>query len=123
MYHISIEQELQRIYRKRKIFNQNINYDESNILNHIYNGEIHKKILQSNYGKFLRSGKAFTFLINTDGISHNNITMWPIFLSINEIKLDKMFSVDNIIIITLSKHNLKFTNFCKLQITFTQSKY
>jgi hypothetical protein len=53
--------------------------------------------LDHSYGK----KEAFTFLMNTDGISlaeKSNLSIWPIFFAINELPVEERFWIDNIII-------------------------
>ena len=67
----------------------------------IYDGEIYKELFASDIGYLFERNEAFSFSINTDGVSIcdlSNITMWPIFLVINEIPLEKRFCLDNIIV-------------------------
>ena len=43
---------------------------------------------------------AFSFLLNTDGISPMNkskLTIWPVFLVINELPIESRYCIDNII--------------------------
>jgi len=49
--------------------------------------------------------QAFSFTINTDGISVSNkskLTIWPVFIVINELPLNIRFSIDNVILAGLS---------------------
>ena len=55
-------------------------------------------------------GNILTFLMNSDGISvcnKSNLTLWPVFLIINEIPKHVRFCFDNIIIAGLSVGNSK----------------
>jgi hypothetical protein len=57
--------------------------------------------LKSNIGAKILNREAFTFLLNTDGISiceKSGLTIWPILLAINEIAIGDRFCIDNIII-------------------------
>jgi hypothetical protein len=67
----------------------------------IFDGEIYKDVYKSDFGYLFEQNEAFTFSINTDGASIcdlSNITLWPIFLVINEIPLEKRFCLDNVIV-------------------------
>ena len=60
----------------------------------------YQNLLQTD-GDLLKSGKAFTFILNTDGISvsdRSNLSIWPIYLAINEIPIANRYSIENIII-------------------------
>ena len=80
----------------------NIN-KESNIneLNDVYDGNIYKELLSSENGALFKEGKAFSFLMNSDDISISNksdLTIWPVYLIINELPIEKRFTIDNVII-------------------------
>jgi hypothetical protein len=60
----------------------------------IYDGQIYKELYASDNGYLFERNEAFSFSINTDGVSVcdlSNITIRPIFLVINEIPLEKRF--------------------------------
>lgn len=103
-YHASIVNQIKRIFKKKGLFhktNLNNNNNNNNELSDITDGTIYKTIYNSNLKKYFDSNAAFTFTLNTDGISFcekSNLTMWPVFLAINEIPVEKRFCVENIII-------------------------
>lgn len=74
-------------------------------LNDIRDGRLYKKLLDSVHGNDFRNQKAFSFLLNTDGISpmdRSKLTIWPVFLVINELPIESRFCIDNIILAGLS---------------------
>ena len=75
--------------------------DNPNIMFDFLDGQLYKNILASEDGPLFYNKEAFTFLINTDGISHyasSNLQIWPIYLAINELPLEKRYSVENVIL-------------------------
>jgi len=93
--------QIQRIMRKLKLSDLKIKQSNNNNLLDIYDGEIYKNLLKSEDGDLCKEQEAFSFTINTDGCSFTNkskLTLWPVYLVINELPLDIRFSIDNVII-------------------------
>lgn len=71
-------------------------------LSDVTDGRNYKKLLnEHDEGRYIRKREAFTLLINTDGISlstKSNITIWPIYLCINELPVNIRFSIENIVV-------------------------
>ena len=68
-------------------------------------GKLYSELLDSELGKSLLNQRAFTLLLNTDGISsyrHSKLSIWPIFLVINELPSKKRFCIENIKVAGLS---------------------
>ena len=64
-------------------------------------GNYYQKLLKSDIGNDIINKKAFTFLLNTDGISlskKSKSTIWPLILVINELPVEIRFCIENIII-------------------------
>ena len=64
-----------------------------------------KKLLKSKHGNEFKNQLAFSFLLNTDGISSmkkSKLTIWPVFLVINELPIESRFCIDNVILAGLS---------------------
>lgn len=79
--------------------------NNANKMSDIRDGKLYKKILESVHGNEFRDQLAFSFLLNTDGISpmkKSKLTIWPVYLVINELPLESRFCVDNIILVALS---------------------
>ena len=99
-YYLDVENQIQKIMNKVKLSdldNKNLTDD----LFDITDGSIYKKLLESENGYLFASKKAFTFSLNTDGISpykKSKLTIWPVFLVINELPLEVRFSIDNTIL-------------------------
>jgi hypothetical protein len=100
-YYLNIDDQIQRIMKKLKLSDLKIKQSKNNNLLDIYDGEIYKNLLKSEYGDLFKEQEAFSFTINTDGCSFTNkskLTLWPVYLVINELPLDIRFSIDNVII-------------------------
>lgn len=71
-------------------FNEN-----THIMSDVKDGSIYKEF------KKLNPFNAYTFTLNTDGISlcdKSNLSIWPVYLAINELEIESRFYIDNIII-------------------------
>lgn len=80
-YHLDIEHQLKKNFSRRELFIDQINSD-NDIIQDIYDGYIYKNLGNSEIGQDLIENKAFTLIINTDGISVSecsNLTIWPVF--------------------------------------------
>jgi hypothetical protein len=99
-----IEKQIRRIIKlNQDIFNSDIRPPRTanDDIEDLFDGAIYKELYDSEFGYLFHKNEAFTFSINTDGISicdQSNVTIWPVFLAINEIPLEKRFCLDNIII-------------------------
>jgi hypothetical protein len=100
-YELNIEEQVQNILNKFKYTDLSQRSDNPNIMFDFLDGQLYKDILASEDGPLFDNKEAFTFLINTDGISHyasSNLQIWPIYLAINELPLEKRYSVENVIL-------------------------
>jgi len=99
-YNLNIEHQVQTIMNKFKSTDL-IHVNDSNDLKDIRDGILYKKILQLEDGHLFKQGRAFTFLINTDGISFckkSKLAIWPVYIVINELPIHSRFSIDNVIL-------------------------
>lgn len=99
-YKYDIDTQLKRILKNKSIFNENIFFDDDYVSD-IYDGQIYRDILNSPDGDLIKSKKAFTLSINTDGISiceKSKLDIWIVYLVINEIKKEYRYCIDNVII-------------------------
>ena len=99
-YHFNIINQLERIFKKKHIFETNFDKDSHDLID-LYDGEIYRNFLNTSDGKLLRNGKAFTFTLNTDGIKYAddaNLSIWPVYLTLNEIKPEYRYCIENVII-------------------------
>jgi hypothetical protein len=90
---------LNRIFKNKSIFNDSIEFSDE--LVDVYDGTIYKTLLESSDGTLIKTQKAFTFTINTDGISmcdKSKLDIWPVYLVINEIKAEYRYSIENVVI-------------------------
>ena len=66
-------------------------------------GELYQRVLASIDGPLFM--RAFSFSMNTDGASltkSSKLSMWPVFLIINELPLHRRFAIDNVILAGLT---------------------
>ena len=100
-YYLDIEKQIEYIFQKNTFSEFDSQPSVDNDLIDIKDGRIYKKILSSEDGELIKWNKAFTMSINTDGISFctkSKLTIWPVYLVINELPIQKRFSIDNVII-------------------------
>ena len=105
-YNMSITEQVQTILKNNEyLFSCSNDYNPSNNIQDVVDGNIFQSILESEDGIFIKKGRAFTFLMNTDGISisdKSNLTIWPIYFVIEQIPKNKRFCINNIIIAGIS---------------------
>jgi hypothetical protein len=101
-YFLSIEQQLKRILGKLPFKTLDHQSDDSNdLIGDIRDGDLYKKLLDSEDGSFFKKKEALTFLINTDGASicqKSKLTIWPVYLTINELPSNIRFAPENVIL-------------------------
>lgn len=117
IYYLNIEEQIQRIAKIANLFDKRRNNDSKST--DITDGRVYKKVKQA-LGRLIDDKEAFTFLINTDGVKmaeSSTLSMWPVFLAINEISIKKRFCIDNVIV----AGNLDFCEFNLLFTVFHQS--
>jgi hypothetical protein len=74
-------------------------------LTDITDGRIYQKMITNDPNDGFLNRKALSFLINTDGISlsnSSNLTIWPVYLVINEVPIESRFLIDNVILAAMS---------------------
>jgi hypothetical protein len=96
-YYLNIQEQITNIMKK---FTSNDLKHQPNdsYLTDIRDGSIYKEFSNA---EEVKAQKAFSLLINTDGISiakNSKLTCWPIFFVINELPIEHRFSIDNIIL-------------------------
>ena len=103
-YHPKIEKQIIEIFKSIKIPKYEL--DNSEDLADIKDGTIYKNLLESEDGESFKNNEAFSFLLNTDGISvctKSKLTIWPFFLAINEIPKEERFLIENMILAGMIK--------------------
>jgi hypothetical protein len=103
-YHPKIEKQIIEIFKNIKI--PKYEQDNSEDLTDIKEGTIYKNLLESEDGELFKNNEAFSFLLNTDGISvcsKSKLTIWPFFLAINEIPKEERFLIENMILAGMIK--------------------
>ena len=99
-YHLSIVQQIENVMKNLKLEDFSCK-TISPSLNDIYDGKIYQGLLNGEDGESFKKREAFSFTINTDGISlckKSKLTIWPVYLVVNELSIDKRFSIENTII-------------------------
>lgn len=106
IFKLDIDSQLKAILAKfssnELIVDKSINND---ILNGIHDGRLFERISKNNQIDGFCDNNTLTFTINTDGISlynKSNITIWPVYLVLNELPVGKRFLIDNVILAGLS---------------------
>jgi hypothetical protein len=102
-YHVNIDNQLKEIFKNARLLNYEQNSGEN--LEDFVDGEIYKKLIASEDGEFFRQKRAFSFIMNTDGISictKSKLTIWPFYLAINEIIKEDRFLIQNMVLAGLS---------------------
>jgi hypothetical protein len=78
---------------------------KDDLLSGIHDGRLYDRISHNNIADGFSKKSAMTFLLNTDGISICNkskLTIWPVYLVINELPAGKRYLVENVILAGLS---------------------
>jgi hypothetical protein len=94
-----IKKQLEVLFQKNKL---PTNYDFSSdgeSLKDIKDGTIYQDFLKNENPN--KNNNVYSFTFNTDGISlcdKSNLSIWPQYLSINEVDIETRFSPDNTII-------------------------
>ena len=124
-YNLDIESQIVNIFEKFKLEDLK-NSNNTNNLTDIRDGRLYKKILESNDGLAITNQEAFTFLLNTDGISSfqkSKLTIWPVFLVINELPLESRFLDVKIKLYFHVQKNLKLLGEYKIFIFYHKNRY
>ena len=102
-YFLNIEQQLKRILGKlpsTALDHLSENLDDKT-LRDICESRLYKKLLDSEDGILFKKKESLTFLLNTDGASicqKSKLTIWPVYLTINELPSNIRFSPENVIL-------------------------
>ena len=100
-YHLNLKRQLETIANNSNLFELPFNGPSSDAtITDFKDGNIYRNLTKS-IGKELEEKRAFTFTVNTDGISKSDkskCTIWPVFLSINELPLEQRFSLENTVV-------------------------
>ena len=77
-YYLDVKNQIRNIFQRKELFKRPTVSTDGKIRD-VTDGFIYRKIFDSKHDEDLRNGKAFTFLMNTDGISasdSSNLTIW-----------------------------------------------
>jgi hypothetical protein len=95
-YYFDIKYQIKNIIQKNVIdFHKT---SESDDLHDLKDGSLYQDFLKE---IDTSSGNVFTLSINTDGVNPSNkskISLWPVFLVVNEIPLEERYCIENVII-------------------------
>jgi hypothetical protein len=106
-YSFDIESQLRRIFKKfeQSSLINSVDIDHTDRITDFFDGEVYKRLLNGPYGQKFKNKDYLTLLLNTDGISkssNSDLTIWPVYLAINELPSNERFCIENIIIAGLS---------------------
>ena len=62
---------------------------------------IYQRFLKTNDGQYVLESEGFTFTISSDGVKvsdKSDISLWPVYLIINELSIQSRFCLENVII-------------------------
>lgn len=101
---IPIEQQLQNMFKRQGFYSDlqyRFNRDKfsKSAIEDIYDGLLYKEHMGD--GGFLTSPENISFMLNTDGIAvfkSSNVSLWPIYLQINELPYQKRKLKENVIL-------------------------
>jgi hypothetical protein len=104
-YYFDMDDQLQRILSKNLVkFKQAADIDLTTkpaVMSDVIDGEIYRNFLKTPEGRSVVNGSGLTFSINTDGCNpsdKSSISLWPVFVSINEIPIGERYCIENVII-------------------------
>ncbi len=104
-YYFDMDDQLQRILSKNLVkFKQAAHLDltsKPTVMSDVIDGEIYRNFLKTPEGRSVVNGNGLTFSINTDGCNpsdKSSISLWPVFVCINEIPIEERYCIDNVII-------------------------
>ena len=96
-YYLPISEQIEMLLKKKILPTQLYENQNENLILDIKDGTIYKKFIKN----FKNPANINSFMLNTDGISicdKSNLSIWPVYLAINELDIGKRFCINNIII-------------------------
>ena len=106
IYYLEMKSQLKRIIKNLGLLEEtkysNCNSKSSSSIKDIKDGLAYQRILSSVHGALIKKNEAFTFTMNTDGVTiseEENLTIWPVYLAINEIDVQSRFCLENMVIV------------------------
>ena len=102
-YCFNIENQIRKLIDKNIIvFNQiSCISPISTTISDVVDSELYRNFLSTDQGKSVLNGNGFTLSLNTDGANPSNkskISLWPVFLSVNEIPIEERYCIENVIV-------------------------
>ena len=102
-YFLDLSSQLKRIFKKNNLENRKLKISDDGIIRDFYDGDLYQTLLSSNQdlAQAVKRNRAFTMQLNTDGISvsdSSNLSIWPVYLVVNEIEHEERFCFENIAI-------------------------
>ncbi|CAF0766894.1 unnamed protein product [Brachionus calyciflorus] len=101
-YWFNLEEQIKRLFKKKILPTFMLKTNLSSNIEDIYDGNIYKeyrKNLVYNNNQLIE--KNYSFILNTDGIElsqKSTISIWPVYLAINELPIQNRYFIDNILI-------------------------
>ena len=99
-YHANIENQIKEILESVNLLKPEEHNSENKLVDFM-NGTLYKKLIQSEDGILFKKNEAISLNLNADGISTLNkskITILPFYLTINEIRIEERFLVENMVL-------------------------
>lgn len=106
-YNLSMMPQIKRIMKKN-LLNQNYEWNNKYYTD-IKDGEIYQNLLNSDEKISFQNNCAYSLTLNSDGISvceKSNLSIWPVYLVINEMPIEHRFKIENLIIAGKLKFSL-----------------
>ena len=87
------------LFDKKKLPIKKIYACDNNYINDVTDGSVYQDFLKEENPE--HKADCYSFTLNTDGISlceKSNLSIWPIYLNINEIDIEDRYFIDNTLI-------------------------
>lgn len=100
-YYVPIRKQIELLFEKKVLPVEKYSRRNKNSISDVKDSLIYEEFLHSIKNNNLNSSSIYTFTLNTDGISlcdKSNLSIWPVFIAINEIDIESRFYLDNTII-------------------------
>ncbi|CAF0831338.1 unnamed protein product [Brachionus calyciflorus] len=99
-YHVPLNDQVRRLFKKKVLPVQENLDNDLNIIEDVFDSEFYKSFkasIEENGPK----KTCYSLIFNTDGIelsNKSNISIWPVYLAINELPVETRYYIDNILI-------------------------
>ena len=102
-FNLPIENQIKKLFSKKILPVLKRDFSE-NFYEDVTDGHLYQKFQKTIHEMFssnISTANVFSFTLNTDGISlceKSKLSVWPVFLTINELDLSDRFFIENVII-------------------------